>query len=256
MDDVGLLHRTEARPARSAKVCGRRIDAHQILIAADNPENRRKQYDRMSLRTFILPPHSSPQEATDVVTTMRNMFDLRFVSSRSDRRIPIEVRAAAADILRPASRLMEQIQQAIVPQVMLDVRVFQISHQLTRNIGLHIPNTFNLFNIPAAALLALAGGQNIQQLVNQFIASGGIKFRQGNSALAGLLAQLGGQSSGIFSQPLATFGGGLTFSGVSLDQLAAMLSLNESWVRSLENMQMRAGQGTDATFHLGERYPP
>jgi general secretion pathway protein D len=133
------------------------------------------------------------------------------------------------------------------------VRVYQISHQLTRNIGVHIPNTFNMYNIPAVALAGLAG-QNIGDLVNQLIASGGINAA-GSSALSGLLAQLGGQQNSIFSQPLATFGGGLTFSGVSLDHLSAALSLNESWVRSLENMSMRASQGNDATFHLGEKYP-
>src|SRR5205823_10175242 len=123
---------------------------------------------------------------------------------------------------------------------------YQISHSLMRSFGLHIPNQFNLFNIPAAALTAL-GGQNIQDLINQLIASGGINAA-GSTAISGLLAQLGGQQNSIFSQPLATFGGGLTFMGLSLDQLSAALSLNESWVRSLENMQIRAGQGTDATF--------
>lgn len=43
--------------------------------------------------------------------------------------------------------------------------------------------------------------------------------------------------------------------GLSLDHLTAQLSLNESSVRSLESMTMRAGQGSDATFHLGERFP-
>jgi len=140
------------------------------------------------------------------------------------------------------------------PQVMLDVQVLQIDHQLTRNIGVHIPNTFNLYNIPAAALLAAAGGQNIQQLINQLIASGGIN-QAGSTAISGLLAQLGGQASSIFSQPLATFGGGLTFSGLSLDQFTAALSVNESWVRSLSNVGIRASQGNDAKVHLGERYP-
>ncbi|MGA8213518.1 MAG: hypothetical protein WB799_07975, partial [Candidatus Sulfotelmatobacter sp.] len=75
------------------------------------------------------------------------------------------------------------------------------------------------------------------------------------SALSGILAQLQNQTSGIFSQPLATFGGGLTFSGVSLDHLTTALSLNESWARSLSRVTMRAAQGYEATFHLGERYP-
>jgi general secretion pathway protein D len=163
----------------------------------------------------------------------------------------VEVRGPQS-LLEACSKLLDQLSNQR-PQVMLDVRVFQINHQLTRNIGVHIPNTFNMYNIPAAALVGLAG-QNISQLINQLIASGGIN-QAGSTALSGLLAQLGGQQNSIFSQPLATFGGGLTFSGVSLDHFAAALSLNESWVRSLENMTMRAGQGTDATFHLGEKYP-
>jgi len=225
------------------------LDSRQLLLAADNVENH-KQFDRMSLRTFILPPHSTPQEATDLVTTMRNMFDLRFVNS-GQTADTVEVRGPQP-MLEACSKLLEQLSNQR-PQVMLDVRVFQINHQLTRNIGVHIPNTFNMYNIPAVALAGLAG-QNIQQLINQLISSGGIN-QAGSTALSGLLAQLGGQGNSIFSQPLATFGGGLTFSGVSLDQFAATLSLNESWVRSLENMTMRASQGNDATFHLGEKFP-
>jgi Flp pilus assembly secretin CpaC len=117
----------------------------------------------------------------------------------------------------------------------------------------HIPYTFNLYNIPAVALAGL-GGQNLQNLINQLIASGGIN-QAGSTSLAGLLSQLTGQQNSIFSQPLATFGGGLTFMGLSLDQLAAQLSVNESWVRTLDDVTLRAGQSTDATLHLGQRYP-
>ena len=234
---------------RVSKTMWAALDTHQLLIAADSTENHR-QFDRMSLRTFILPPHSTPQEATDLVTTMRNMFELKFVNSGQTSNT-VEVRGPQP-ILEACSKLLEQLSNQR-PQVMLDIRVYQINHQLTRNIGVHIPNTFNMFNIPAVALAGLAG-QNIQQLINQLISSGGIN-QVGSTALSGLLAQLGGQQNSIFSQPLATFGGGLTFSGVSLDQFAAALSLNESWVRSLENMTIRAGQGSDATFHLGSKYP-
>jgi len=225
------------------------LDTHQFLIADDSSENH-KQFDRLSLGTFTLPPHTTPQEATEVINTLRVLFDLRFIKEGQTANI-VEIRAPQP-ILAACSKLLAQLDNQR-PQVMLDVRVFQISHQLTRNIGVHIPNTFNLYNIPAAALAGLAG-QNIQQLINQLIASGGIN-QAGSSALSGLLAQLQGQQNSIFSQPLATFGGGLTFMGLSLDQFAAALSVNESWVRSLENLSMRAGQGTDATFHLGERYP-
>ncbi|HTZ82525.1 MAG TPA: hypothetical protein VMB66_05010 [Candidatus Acidoferrales bacterium] len=225
------------------------LDAHQMMIAADTPANHR-EYDRMSLRTFMLPAYSTPQETSEVVTILRNMFDLRFITSGLSNNT-VELRGPPY-ALDACAKLLQQLDEA-KPQVMLDIRVFQISHQLTRNIGLHIPNTFNLYNIPAAALAGLAG-QNIQQLINQLIASGGIN-QAGSTGLAGLLSQLTGQQNSIFSQPLATFGGGLTFSGVSLDELAAALSVNESWARSLDDMTLRAAQGNEASFHLGERYP-
>lgn len=234
---------------RSTKTMWAVLDSHQLLIANDNPENHR-QFDRMSLRTFVLPSHASPQEVTEMSNAMRAIFTEVKVVKENQSTGTVQVRAPAA-ILEACARWMAQIDQQR-PQVMLEVRVYQISHQLARNIGVHVPNTFNMFNIPATALAGL-GGQNIQQLINQLISSGGIN-QAGGTALSGLLAQLGGQNS-IFSQPLATFGGGLTFMGLSLDQLAASLSLNESWVRSLEHMTLRAGQGTDATFHLGERFP-
>jgi hypothetical protein len=227
------------------------MGAHHFLVAKDSPENH-KQYDRMSLRTFILPAHSTPTEVSDIVNTMKSIFDLHFVSS-GQAADTLEVRGPQP-VLEACAKLMEQFGHE-KPQVALTVQVYQIDHQLMRNIGTHIPDTFNMYNIPAAALLAL-GGQSISQLVNQLIASGGIN-QAGSSAISGLLAQLSGSGSGnsIFSQPLATFGGGLTFSGVSLDQFAANLSVNESWVRSLENVTLRAGQGADAKLHLGERYP-
>ena len=228
------------------------LDSHQLLVAADNPENH-KQFDQMSLQTFILPSHSTPQEVTDLITTMRNMFDLKFVSSGQTSGT-VEVRAPL-HMLEACDQLLAQLSSER-PQVMVDVRVFQINHQLTRNIGVHIPNTFTMYNIPAIAIAGLAGlgGQNIQSLINQLISSGGIN-QAGSSALSGLLAQLGGQQNSIFSTPLATFGGGISLMGLSLDQFTAALSVNESWVRSLENMSLRAGQGSETTFHIGERYP-
>ena len=248
VDDVDFFTALKLA-CRVSKTMWAALDTTQVFIAADTPENH-KRYDRMLLQTFLLPAHSSPQEATELITTMRNMFELRFVSSGQTANT-VEVRGPAAAV-RACARLMEQLGNPR-PQVMFDIRVFQISHQLTRNIGVHIPNTFNLYNIPAAALAGL-GGQSLQQLINQLISSGGIN-QLGNTALSGLLSQLGGQQNSIFSQPLATFGGGLTFMGLSLDQFSAALSVNESWVRSLENMSIRSGQGSDASFHLGERFP-
>lgn len=233
---------------RVSKTMWSPLDSHQFLIASDVPENH-KQFDRMSLATFAVPGASTPQEATELVTSLRNICDFQKISPGQQG--VVEIRAPQAT-LAACTKLIRQL-ASDRPQVSLDLKIYQISHNFTRDIGLHIPNTFNMYNIPVAALAGL-GGQSISSLVNQLISSGGINGA-GGSAISGLLAQLQGQSSGIFSQPLATFGGGLSFSGVSLDHFTAALSLNESWARSLSNATLRAGQGKEATFHLGERYP-
>ena len=225
------------------------LDASHFLVLADTLENH-KQFDRMSLQTFQLPSHTTVQEGNDLVMVMRNMFDLRFVSSGPTAGT-VEIRAPQWQ-LAGLTQLMEQL-STDRPQVMLDIQVFQINHQLMRDIGVHIPNQFNLFNIPAGALAAL-GGQNISSLVNQLVSSGGVN-QAGSTALSGILAQLGGSQNSIFSQPLATFGGGLTLEGLSLDHLSTALSVNESWSRSLDHVTLRTSQGNDATFHLGSRYP-
>lgn len=226
------------------------LGARQLFVADESPENH-KQFDRMSLQTFILPPHSTPQEASELINALRVLFDLRFISSGQTAAGTVEIRAPGR-VLDACDKLLGQLSNER-PQVSFDVSVFQINHQLMRDVGLHVPNTFNLYNIPAVALAGL-GGQNIQQLVNQLISSGGIN-QAGGTALSGLLAQLQGSGNSIFNTPLTTFGGGLTLEGLSLDQLTTSLSVNESWARSLEHLTMRTNQGSEATFHIGERYP-
>jgi general secretion pathway protein D len=228
------------------------LDAHQVFIAKESQQNH-KQFDRMSLATFSIPGASTPQEVTELVTSLKTICEFQKITSAQNG--TVEVRAPQTT-LQACTRLLHQLTNER-PQVALDVEIYQIDHNFTREIGMHIPNTFNLYNIPVAAVLAAAaalGGQSLSSLANQLVSSGGINAA-GSTALSGLLAQLQSQTSGIFSQPLATFGNGLSFSGVSLDHLTTALSLNESWSRSLSRVTLRAGQGNDATLHIGERYP-
>lgn len=220
-----------------------------LFTAPDTAENHRL-YDRMGLRSFYIPGGSTPQELTELMNTLRTLFEFKFASMNAASST-ITLRGPQG-ALEAATQFLGQL-DATRPEVMLDIKVFEVDHRYARTIGLHIPNEFKLFNIPASALAAL-GGQNIQDLINQLIASGGIN-QAGNESIAALLSQLQGQQNSIFAQPLATFGGGLTFMGLSLDQLRATLTMNETSVRTLEHVTLRASQGNDATFKLGSRYP-
>jgi len=224
-----------------------------LFAALDNADNHRL-YDRMGMRSFYIPDSSTAQELNDLMKSLQTLFGFSAptgFASVDTAASTITVRGPQA-ALDGATQFLGQMNFER-PEVMLDLKVFQVSHTYMRSIGLHVPNTFNLFNIPTAALAALAG-PNIQSLINQLISSGGIN-QAGNQTISALLAQLQGQQNGIFSQPLATFGGGLTFMGLSLDHLAATLTMNESSVRQLDHVHLLASQEKDATFKLGSRYP-
>ncbi len=228
------------------------LDEKHLLVAADTPDNRR-QYERLAMRKFYVPSATTtPTALNDVMNLLRNLFEVRYVVPNAAA-ATLVVRAPQ-NTLDAATHFLESLDSAR-PQVMLDIQIYQINHTFMRNLGVHIPNNFNLFNIPAGALAAL-GGQNIQDLINQLIASGGIN-QANNTALSALLAQLQSQQgqNSIFSQPLATFGGGKTLTGVSLDHLSAQLQLNENWMKTLDHASLRASQGTDATCRMGTRYP-
>ena len=225
------------------------LEEKQILVAQESPENRRA-FERMAYRTFYVSAASAPQDLNDISNLLRNLFDIRFVSVQASTST-ITVRAPER-ILEAATRLLAGVDQG-QPQVMLDVKVFAIDHTFVRKMGLTIPNQFQAFNIPTAALAAL-GGQNIQDLINQLIASGGIN-QATQTAISALLAQQQNQQNSLFSQPLATFGGGKTLFGVTLGSVGGELSVNRSDVTSLEHVTLRASQGSEAKFLLGSRIP-
>lgn len=225
------------------------LQAKQVLLALDSPENHRL-FDRMVMRTFFIPGSDTPQQLTDIMNVLRNVFDIRYIIPQPQNQTLV-VRAPQASV-DAATKLLESLDDSR-PQVMLDVHVYQISHMVMRDMGLHIPNQFTLFNIPAGALAAL-GGQNIQDLINQLISSGGIN-QTNSQSLSALLAQLQNQQNSLFSQPVATFGNGLTLMGLTLGTLSAQFSLNDNSASSLEHAMLRVSQGNSTTFRMGTRYP-
>src|SRR5208337_412759 len=224
------------------------LSEKQIYLLKNVDENHR-QFDRLGMRTFYVST-SNPADLNEITNAIRVLFDVRFLS-QSVQTGEIAVRAPLR-VLEAITEFMQHRGQAR-PQVMLDIQVFEIDHQFTRGLGVQIPNQFTLYNIPAAALAAL-GGQSIQTLINQLIASGGIN-QATSQGIAGLLAQLTGQQNNIFSQPLATFGNGLTLFGLSVGTFSAQASLNQSSVKTLEHAILRGAQNADTNFRMGTRYP-
>ena len=223
----------------------------EFLVAADTTENHR-QLDRMSLRSFYVTQASSPQDLNDVAGMLRGVFDMRLVTVSPSKNL-ITVRAPRL-ALDAATEFLNQFSQAGPQQVLLEMQVFEIDRTVLRNLGIKLPLEYNIINLSQAAAL-LASQPDIQQLINQLIATGGIN--QANStALQTLLAQLQQQQlNPLLTTPFATFGGGITLTGVTIPPAVVNFQFNSSNVKTLQRLTLRAMHGKAANLMIGTRYP-
>ncbi len=226
------------------------LSGSQMYFVADTLENRRN-FERMAIRTYYLSDLTTPQELADMVNALRVILDIRFVA-QDPTESTITIRAPLA-VVDAASKLIESLAGGR-PQLLLDVRVYQISSSLMRQLGTQLYSQFTLFNLSPALIASL--GVAAQDLINQLIASGGIN--QANSqAIQALLAQLQQSTQTLPIPPnFATFGGGLSLMGLSAaPPITVNVSINESDVRSLGHVTLRAAQNSPAVLKLGQRYP-
>ena len=225
------------------------LSAKQVLFLADNDQNRR-QFERMGLRTFYLPDTATPQELNDVANTLRILFDIRYITQQPNAS-SIVVRAPQ-QVLDAASEFVEGLSSSR-PQVLLDIKVFEVSYTTDRKIGTQLPNDFTAFNVPTEAQ-KLLGNQSIQDVINQLIASGAIN-QSNTTAIAALIAQALGSTNSLFALPFFTFGGGITLTAVTVPPAVVSFSHNTSSIKSLEHVTLRASHGNAADFKIGTRYP-
>jgi Flp pilus assembly secretin CpaC len=136
-------------------------------------------------------------------------------------------------------------------QVLLDIRVYEISRTHTTNIGVQTPQQFNAFNLNSEIQQALNGNQAlIQQIV-----SSGLANANDLEAIAAILLASGQLSSSLLSQPFAIFGGGLTTTGVTLGNPTLNLALNTSDSRAIDQVQLRLQDQEAGDLIAGMHYP-
>ncbi|MCI0355719.1 MAG: type II and III secretion system protein [Acidobacteria bacterium] len=225
------------------------LSGTEILVVRDTRENRR-QFERMSLRTFYLPDVTSPEQMQELVGMLRTVLEVRLLQPHPGKSL-LTVRAPQTQ-LDEATRFLEEL-SAGRPQVTLDVKVFEVRRSVLRNLGVELPLQYTIFNVPSEArqLLSAPGAGN---LVDQLVASGGIN--QANAAaVAALLAQLQAAQASLFTQPFAVFGGGITLTGITLPPGTANFLRDASAVQSLEHATLRAAQGDPAIMRIGTRFP-
>jgi type II secretory pathway component GspD/PulD (secretin) len=222
------------------------LSEHQVLLANDTEVNR-KDLTRMSLRTFYAQGLSTAQQLTDLTTALRVLFDLKFISANPGQGT-IVIRAPQPT-LDAVARLLNDLQDD-QPTVMLEIQVFQLSTDFSKDIGTSVPNQFTVFNIPSE-IQRLTGGSGYQQILSALQSSG--QTVNATTILAALLAS--SSSTSPLSMPFATFGGGIALSAVTLPATSAAFSGTRSLARTVDQVLLRTEHGNAATMKVGDRYP-
>ena len=222
------------------------LDAHRVLVARDTPDNR-QQFLRQEYETVYLPGLASA-ELTEVGNLAKNVFEAQ--------EAVVEPSAGTMTIRAPESTLnaFNATMRELLDgrnQVMLDVRMIQIAHTSQRNTGAQLPQTITAFNVYSEEQSILnANSTTVSEIISSGLASANDPL-----AILAILIAAGDVSSTLFSNGIATFGGGITETGLSPGSVSVNLSLNSSDSRALDQIQLRLGDGEEGTLRLGERYP-
>lgn len=222
------------------------LDPARVLFVTDTAANR-AQYQRLSMETIYLPgiPES---ERTRVLEVVRGVFNLQHVT--------YDAGSAALTVRGPQSRLhalnrtLTRLLQG-ESEILLDVKMYEVSRSRTTNMGALLPSGTTLFNIPSEVRNII---NNNQSLVQQIISSG-LAAPNDYVAIAAILIASGQVTGTVFNQPFAYFGSGLTATGLTSSGATANVELNSTNVTELDQMQMLAMNEQDEEIRSGTRYP-
>jgi len=219
------------------------LTAEDALVANDTQENR-TAYERMSMRSFYVSGISSPNDLNDIANVLRTILDIRFVIVEPSKNV-ISVRAPREKVAI-ASSLLDSLLD-VRPEIMLEVNEYEIDSDNLRQYGLSLPTSFQVFNIPSEIRRVL--GSDAQPVIDQLNKTGTIDpSKISPSALSNL-------AGSPLLLPFLFFGKGLSLTGFTVPSISGKLSQTKSYSSNTERAQLRAVDGEAATFRVGSKFP-
>jgi len=224
------------------------LDAKSVIIAKDTPENRQRLERQLQETIYI--PGMTNEQMDELGNVVRNVFDVKQVTVD---------KSSGTLVLRAPQETLTYINLTLADlidggsEVMIDLKLYAVDKTNQRNIGTQLPQQIGIYNVASAAQDLVNANQS---LVNQAIAQGLIPAGSSNITIALALVASGLVQSTLLSTTLGFFGGGVTATGVTINQNPAFnLELTASDTRALNDIQIRVGDRQPAVFRIGERYP-
>jgi general secretion pathway protein D len=222
------------------------LDPVRVLVAKESKENHDK-YDRLALETLRLPGLTA-SEFSDMTNLARNVLGVQQTAAQPELGT-LTVRAPVANLRALNETLADLLDGK--SEVLLDVKIYEVENTKTRLYGIQLPQTTTVFNVSTELNSVIAQNSSlVQQIISSGLAQAGDL-----AAIAAILIASGEVSSSILTSPFATFGGGLTLTGLTSNGLNGNLSFNAADTRSLDQVQIRLDDQAEGTIRSGTRYP-
>ena len=202
------------------------VTANTIFVA-QNTRQKRTDLDEMAVQTFYLTNTSTANDATEVLTAIRNLLDpsVKIFLVATQNAI---VMRATPDQLLLAQKLLNDLDRA-KPEVVVDVAVLEVNRDRIRTLGIQLPQSFGV----------TAQASNASSSTN--------------SSTTGTTSSTTTTTSSFTLNSLAHLNAtnfAVTIGGAELDAL-----LTDSDTRILQNPRVRASDGQRATLKIGSKIP-
>ena len=198
------------------------ITENTILIAPDQAQKRR-DYEEEVLKTFYLANTVTPQDLTEIVTGLRQLFDVKRIQQVNSQNAII-IRATP-DVLTLVGKVLNDVDKA-KPEVVVQVEVLEARTDHLRNLGLLPPQSFSAAINPNVNNTTSGTGTT----TTPSSSSGAITLEQ--------LRHLNGNEL-VFSVPTATLN----------------MLLTDSDTKIIQNPEIRSVDGQPAKLKIGDRIP-
>jgi hypothetical protein len=222
------------------------LDPKRVLVAKDTKDNR-SRFERQVVETVYLPGLSST-ELTDMSNIARTLFNAQQASVQPGNNT-LTVRAPQTHLTALNHTLASLLDGR--SQVDIEVRLIEIDTSRSTNVGVQPPQQFTAFNAESELQNII---NNNQSLVQQVVANG-LAPAGDLGAIVAILLAAGEVTDPLLSGSFATFGNGLTLTGLEVPSVTANLALNSSKTRMLEDVHLRLQDQAEGDVKVGEKYP-
>ena len=213
--------------ALQSKAFWRPVTSNIIFVIPDQPQ-KRKDYEEEVVKTFYLHNTVLPQELTEIITSIRQLLDLRRVQQINAQNA-IVIRDTPDRVLL-AGRIIESIDKA-KPEVVIQVAIMEARRDRMRNIGIQ----------PPASITASFSNPTTTSTTTSTTATTTTPATTGGTATIGQLIS----DPHIFSNGYS----------VTLPSATANFLMTDTSTKILDDPEIRVVDGQTAKLRIGDRVP-